>query len=109
MSSTDRIAGTSERADAYVRRQALWSQLLDLFKKHRPTEEQLAQVSTIAPEWSGRWTKSRRLHVAWEMLQHVRPAHLITHRFPLAQASQAYALLDQHPEEAIQVLFTYGE
>jgi 2-desacetyl-2-hydroxyethyl bacteriochlorophyllide A dehydrogenase len=68
-----------------------------------------SQVSTIAPEWSGRWTKSRRLHVAWEMLQHVRPAHLITHRFPLAQASQAYALLDQHPEEAIQVLFTYGE
>jgi 2-desacetyl-2-hydroxyethyl bacteriochlorophyllide A dehydrogenase len=68
-----------------------------------------SQVSTIAPEWSGRWTKSRRLHVAWEMLQHVRPAHLITHHFPLDQASQAYALLDQHPEEAIQVLFTYGE
>jgi threonine dehydrogenase-like Zn-dependent dehydrogenase len=43
------------------------------------------------------------------MLQHVRPAHLITHRFPLDQASQAYALLDQHPEEAIQVLFTYAE
>ena len=34
---------------------------------------------------------------------------LITHRFPLEQARQAYALLDQHPEEAIQVLFTYGE
>ncbi len=68
-----------------------------------------SQVSTIAPEWSGRWTKSRRLHVAWEMLQHVRPAHLITHHFPLDQASQAYALLDQHPEEAVQVLFTYGE
>jgi 2-desacetyl-2-hydroxyethyl bacteriochlorophyllide A dehydrogenase len=68
-----------------------------------------SQVSTIAPEWSGRWTKSRRVHVAWDMLQHVRPAHLITHRFPLDQASQAYALLDQHPEEAIQVLFTYGE
>jgi 2-desacetyl-2-hydroxyethyl bacteriochlorophyllide A dehydrogenase len=68
-----------------------------------------SQVSTIAPEWGGRWTKARRLHVAWEMLQHVRPAHLITHRFPLEQAGQAYALLDQHPEEAIQVLFTYEE
>jgi 2-desacetyl-2-hydroxyethyl bacteriochlorophyllide A dehydrogenase len=68
-----------------------------------------SQVSTIAPEWGGRWTKGRRLHVAWQMLQHVRPAHLITHRFPLEQASQAYALLDRHPEEAIQVLFTYGE
>jgi 2-desacetyl-2-hydroxyethyl bacteriochlorophyllide A dehydrogenase len=68
-----------------------------------------SQVSSIAPEWSGRWNKSRRLHVAWQMLQDVRPAHLITHRFPLEQAHQAYALLDQHPEEAIQVLFTYGE
>jgi len=67
-----------------------------------------SQVSTIAPEWSGRWTTGRRLHIAWQMLQHVRPAHLITHRFPVEQASQAYALLDQHPEEAMQVLFTYG-
>ena len=67
-----------------------------------------SQVSTIAPEWSGRWTKARRLDVAWEMLQHVRPARLITHRFPLEQAGQAYALLDQRPEEAIQVLLTYG-
>jgi threonine dehydrogenase-like Zn-dependent dehydrogenase len=41
------------------------------------------------------------------MLEQVRPARLITHRFPLAQAAQAYAMLDQHPEEAIQVLLTY--
>jgi 2-desacetyl-2-hydroxyethyl bacteriochlorophyllide A dehydrogenase len=68
-----------------------------------------SQVSTIAPEWGGRWTKGRRLHVAWQMLQHIRPAYLITHRFPVEQASQAFALLDQHPEEAIQVLLTYGE
>ena len=68
-----------------------------------------SQVSTIAPEWAGRWTKGRRLQVAWQMLQHLRPAHLITHRFPFEQASHAYALLDQHPEEAMQVLLTYGE
>jgi 2-desacetyl-2-hydroxyethyl bacteriochlorophyllide A dehydrogenase len=68
-----------------------------------------SQVSTIAPEWGGRWTKGRRLQVAWQMLQHVRPAHLITHRFPIEEASQAYDLLDQHPEAAIQVLLTYGE
>ena len=41
------------------------------------------------------------------MLEQVRPAQLITHRFPLTQAAQAYTLLDQHPEEAIQVLLTY--
>ena len=66
-----------------------------------------SQVSTISPEWTGRWTKHRRLQVAWQMLEHLKPAHLITHRFPLAQASRAYAMLDQHPEEAIQVVLTY--
>jgi threonine dehydrogenase-like Zn-dependent dehydrogenase len=68
-----------------------------------------SQVSSIGPEWGGRWTKARRLQVAWQMLQSVRPAALITHHFPLEQAGQAYALLDQHPEEAIQVLLTYEE
>jgi threonine dehydrogenase-like Zn-dependent dehydrogenase len=67
-----------------------------------------SQVSTLAPEWTGRWSKARRLQVAWWMLEQVRPARLITHRFPLTQAAQAYALLDQHPEEAIQVLLTYA-
>jgi 2-desacetyl-2-hydroxyethyl bacteriochlorophyllide A dehydrogenase len=66
-----------------------------------------SQVSTIAPEWSGRWTKSRRLDVAWHVLRQIKPAQLITHRFPITQASQAYALLDQHPDEAIQVVLTY--
>lgn len=66
-----------------------------------------SQVSTLAPEWTGRWSKARRLQVAWWMLEQVRPAHLITHRFPLAQAAEAYAMLDQHPEEAIQVMLTY--
>lgn len=68
-----------------------------------------SQVSTIAPEWAGRWTKRRRLQVAWHMLQQLRPAPLITHRFPLEQANHAYALLDQHPEAALQVLLTYGD
>jgi 2-desacetyl-2-hydroxyethyl bacteriochlorophyllide A dehydrogenase len=66
-----------------------------------------SQVSTIAPEWSGRWTKSRRLDMAWKMIQTVKPAQLVTHRFPISQASQAYALLDRHPEETIQVMLIY--
>jgi 2-desacetyl-2-hydroxyethyl bacteriochlorophyllide A dehydrogenase len=66
-----------------------------------------SQVSTIAPAWTGRWTKSRRLKVAWQMLERVRPARLITHRIPLIQAHHAYMLLDQCPQEALQVLLTY--
>lgn len=66
-----------------------------------------SQVSTIAPELTGRWSKSRRLMVAWQMVQQLRPASLITHRIPFARAADAYALLDQQPAEAIQVLLTY--
>jgi 2-desacetyl-2-hydroxyethyl bacteriochlorophyllide A dehydrogenase len=66
-----------------------------------------SQVSTIAPAWTGRWTKARRLQVAWQMLERVRPARLITHRMPFIQAPHAYMLLDQYPQEALQVLLTY--
>jgi 2-desacetyl-2-hydroxyethyl bacteriochlorophyllide A dehydrogenase len=66
-----------------------------------------SQVSTIAPELTGRWTKPRLLEVAWQMVHKVKPARFITHRFPLAEAAQAYQLLDQNPGEAIQVVLTY--
>ncbi len=39
---------TADRADAFVRRQALWSRLLGIFREHRPTNEQLEHVSTVA-------------------------------------------------------------
>ena len=82
---------------------------LDLSGRFHRSRIQLisSQVSTIAPEWSARWTKARRFDTAWAMLREVRPSHLVTHRYPLAQAADAYKLLDEHPEEAIQVLFTY--
>lgn len=40
--------GTSDRASAFLRRQALWGRLLSLFRHHRPTEDQLVQVSALA-------------------------------------------------------------
>jgi threonine dehydrogenase-like Zn-dependent dehydrogenase len=67
-----------------------------------------SQVSSLASAWRGRWTKTRRLNVAWRMIRQVQPGQLVTHRFPISQADQAYALLNQHPEEAIQVMLTYG-
>jgi 2-desacetyl-2-hydroxyethyl bacteriochlorophyllide A dehydrogenase len=68
-----------------------------------------SQVSTVAPELLGRWSKARRLQMAWRMLERLRPAGLITHRLPLARAAEAYALLDRHPGEAMQVLLTYAD
>jgi threonine dehydrogenase-like Zn-dependent dehydrogenase len=66
-----------------------------------------SQVSSIAPELSGCWDKARRFGVAWEALKRIQPQKWITHRFPIAEADQAYRLLDERPQEALQVLFTY--
>jgi len=67
-----------------------------------------SQVSTIAPELSGRWDKARRFEVAWEALKRIQPQKWITHRFPIEEAVKAYDLLDKNPQETIQVMFTYS-
>jgi 2-desacetyl-2-hydroxyethyl bacteriochlorophyllide A dehydrogenase len=66
-----------------------------------------SQVSSIAPELSGRWDKARRFDVAWSALRRIQPEQWISHRFPLGKAADAYHLLDASPAEAIQVVFEY--
>ena len=68
-----------------------------------------SQVSTLAPDLTGRWTKSRRLGLALRMLSEVQPASLVTHRYHISRAEEAYQLLDQHQQEAIQVMLTYED
>ena len=66
-----------------------------------------SQVSTVAPALQGRWTKSRRMQLTWQILQQINPAQFITHEFPINQADQAYQLLDEAPGDAIQLVLTY--
>jgi 2-desacetyl-2-hydroxyethyl bacteriochlorophyllide A dehydrogenase len=66
-----------------------------------------SQVSTLTPDLMARWSKNRRLDVAWSMLKRMPVCDLVTHTFPIAEAAQAYALLDQHPEQTVQVIFQY--
>jgi 2-desacetyl-2-hydroxyethyl bacteriochlorophyllide A dehydrogenase len=68
-----------------------------------------SQVSSIAPQFTGRWHTSRRIDLAWEMLRRVRPAACITQRFALADAASAYTLIDRSPGETIQVIFDYRQ
>lgn len=67
-----------------------------------------SQVSTVAPALSGRWDKARRFKVAWEALRRIQPQKWITHRFPIEEAEKAYRLLDEDPQETIQVVFNYS-
>jgi 2-desacetyl-2-hydroxyethyl bacteriochlorophyllide A dehydrogenase len=66
-----------------------------------------SQVSTIAPELSGRWDKARRFAVAWKALERIRPERWITHRYSLDQAPEAYRLLDENPTKVLQAIFIY--
>ncbi|MCP5094689.1 MAG: zinc-binding alcohol dehydrogenase [Chloroflexi bacterium] len=68
-----------------------------------------SQVSRIAPRWNGRWRKPRRFQVAQQMLTKINPAQLITHRLPLTDAQVAYQLIDQSPQQVIQLLFDYPQ
>ncbi len=67
-----------------------------------------SQVSSISPEISGRWDKTRRFDVVWKALERIKPERWITHRFPIAEADKAYQLLDKNPQDTIQVIFTYS-
>ena len=78
-------------------------------KFHRSRIEIVSsQVSTISPRSSARWSKSRRFEVVWAALKRVRPEKWITHQFAIGDASEAYRLLDQSPEQAIQVVLNYS-
>jgi len=67
-----------------------------------------SQVSTIAPQLRGRWTKDRRMEIAWQLLAKLPAEELISHRFPLEQAAAAYKLIDSCPEQTLQVVLNYG-
>jgi threonine dehydrogenase-like Zn-dependent dehydrogenase len=68
-----------------------------------------SQVSTLTPELMARWTKSRRLDVAWHWLKSIRPSRLISHRIPFQHSAEAYALLDRAPSEALQIVIEYAD
>jgi 2-desacetyl-2-hydroxyethyl bacteriochlorophyllide A dehydrogenase len=68
-----------------------------------------SQVSTIDPQWSGRWDKERRFAWAWQMLQRLPIDSLVTHRYRVADAAAAYQVIDQEPDTTIQVILTYPQ
>lgn len=67
-----------------------------------------SQVSSISPSLTGRWNKERRLRLSWEMMRRIRPSRLITHRFSVDDAADAYGLIDRGSGDAVQVLLEYG-
>jgi 2-desacetyl-2-hydroxyethyl bacteriochlorophyllide A dehydrogenase len=67
-----------------------------------------SQVSTIDAALQPRWTHQRRLALATQLLPQLELSSLITHRFPIDRAADAYALVDIHADQTVQVVLTYA-
>jgi len=68
-----------------------------------------SQISGVSPELSNRWNVDRMVRRGIELqaegLLNLKP--LITHKFPLEQAAEAYRLLDEHSDQALQVVIDF--
>jgi threonine dehydrogenase-like Zn-dependent dehydrogenase len=66
-----------------------------------------SQVGRSNPELAPRWDSDRRMDTVLGLLGRLKLRELISHRIPFGEAPEAYTLLDERPEEALQVIFTY--
>jgi 2-desacetyl-2-hydroxyethyl bacteriochlorophyllide A dehydrogenase len=68
-----------------------------------------SQISGSAPHISHRWNRERLVRTIMDLQTNgalnLRP--LITQVFPFEQAAQAYHLLDEHPEDTLQVVLDF--
>jgi threonine dehydrogenase-like Zn-dependent dehydrogenase len=68
-----------------------------------------SQISGISPELSHRWDIGRMVRRGIELQSEgiLNLKGLITHRFPLPEISEAYRLLDKHPEQVMQAVIDF--
>ncbi|CAN5585756.1 zinc-binding alcohol dehydrogenase [soil metagenome] len=70
-----------------------------------------SQVGRLNPGLTPRWDWERRMASVLGLLvdHRLQLEYLISHRFQFSDAPAAYRLIDEHPEETIQVILTYDE
>jgi 2-desacetyl-2-hydroxyethyl bacteriochlorophyllide A dehydrogenase len=68
-----------------------------------------SQVGRMSPDLGRRWDSARRTETVLSLLLQLRLKELISHCFPFEEASEAYRLVDEHPDEAVQVILTHDE
>jgi 2-desacetyl-2-hydroxyethyl bacteriochlorophyllide A dehydrogenase len=66
-----------------------------------------SQVGRMSPDLGPRWDRSRRMETVLNLLRRVRLKGLISHCFPFEEARNAYQLVDEHPEEVVQMILTH--
>jgi len=66
-----------------------------------------SQVSTLDPGLSPRWSRDRRTDLVRSLMSQLPLEDLVSHRVPFSAAASAYQLLDERPEECLQVVLNY--
>ena len=67
-----------------------------------------SQVGSIDGALQPRWSHERRLRLARDLLPTLQLEPLITHRIAFDDAARAYRLVDECPDETVQVVLTYS-
>lgn len=78
---------------------------------HNRVQLVCSQISGVNPELSHRWNRDRLVHTVMALQADgtLRLRQLITHIVPYHDASDAFNLLDQKPEEALQVVLEFPQ
>jgi alcohol dehydrogenase len=66
-----------------------------------------SQVSRLDPDHADRWDKERRMDVVRSWIADTDLDGLLTHRYDIEAASDAYRLLAEQRDGALQVVFEY--
>lgn len=69
-----------------------------------------SQIGGVPPQLSGRWNQSRLNHTFLQLARdgRVDPVGLVSHVIPVEEAAEAFRMLDQRPEEALQVVLKFS-
>lgn len=66
-----------------------------------------SHTSSISPEFRHLWDDKRRKDVCLEMLPSLNLSNVITHRIPHSNIAEAFRIVDENPEDILQVVLTY--
>lgn len=78
---------------------------------HNRVQVICSQISGVSPSLQHRWDGYRLARTAIDLAVtgRLRLTELISHTMPMAEAPAAFQLLDEHPEQALQVVLSFEE
>ena len=78
---------------------------------HNRVQVVCSQISGVSPSLQHRWDGYRLARTAMDLAVtgRLRLTELISHTMPMSEAPAAFQMLDEHPEQALQVVLSFEE